>query len=113
MTPKERIMGSSRAKAVTASAAVLLTVLGLANAQAVPSRALQQKVKVYSEPGTYDFTVPAGVTKISVTAVGTGGGGGGGGGAYVAGFAYDGGRGAGGSSGAVVSCDLDVSNART
>ncbi|WP_202120911.1 ubiquitin-like protein [Streptomyces sp. BA2] len=95
---------------VAATVGVLLPASGMtpAHAAKVPSHTpgdsrfamLTGKVS-YSVPGTYSFTVPAGVTRITTSVTGAGGGGGGAGGV----LGYFGG---GGGGGATVHCTLQV-----
>lgn len=62
----------------------------------------------FTTPGTYTFTVPYGISSLSVNVIGAGGGGGGGG--YNCG---DGGAGAGGGSGGHQSVNLTVVGGQT
>ncbi|WP_109284548.1 hypothetical protein [Streptomyces orinoci] len=91
---------SWRAVLVCAAAVPLVAVPGPASAAPEPV------VKAYTTGGRYEFTVPAGVTRIHVTAVGSGGGGGGGGGNNDG--PLSGAGGGGGSSGAVEACTIKV-----
>ncbi len=86
---------------VSAVAAVsLLTVPGSASA------ALAPVVTTFDSPGNHSFTVPDGVSRIHVVAVGGGGGGGGGGGNN--GGVLSGAGGGGGGGGAGASCVATV-----
>jgi hypothetical protein len=61
---------------------------GVTSARQDNDMPLQTYSQLYSEPGTYTFTVPAGVTSISMVGVGAGGGGGVGGYAPPGGDTY-------------------------
>lgn len=65
-----------------------------------------EQSQTFRSPGTYTFTVPADVSRITVVAIGGSGGGGAGGGSK--GGNLTGGGGGAGGAGAKVVCDLDV-----
>ena len=69
--------------------------------------------QLWTTPGTYTWTVPAGVTRILVDIEGGGGGGGGGGGAYYNNAYYSGNGGGGGGSGSRQLGFIDVSKTDT
>ena len=62
------------ARAAAATAAAALMTAGLAGVAASPASAVSGYVTAWT-PGTYTWTVPAGVTQISVKAYGAQGGG--------------------------------------
>lgn len=110
-----------RRRAVVAAAVasgVLGGVLPMGQALAAPGDG--KTTLTFSEVKTTQMKVPAGVTKIVMTAVGPGGGGGGGGGGQDtappgtpgAGM-FGGGGGAGGAAGAYFQCTLNVTPGET
>ncbi|WP_020636148.1 hypothetical protein [Amycolatopsis alba] len=78
---------------------------------AVPPTARAAETRIYDEPGRYTFTVPDGVTALTVRVWGGGGAGGNGGGDYDEGIAVhseraSGGGGGGGGGGSYLECAL-------
>ncbi|MFJ8472548.1 hypothetical protein [Kitasatospora sp. NPDC094011] len=98
---------SSPRRAVLVSTVVAASLLSLSSASAAPA----PKVETFASPGEHTFTVPKGVSRIRVVALGGGGGGGGGGGNNDG--PLSGGGGGGGGSGAAVSCLLSVKSGST
>ncbi|MGW4517950.1 glycine-rich domain-containing protein [Streptomyces sp. NPDC004393] len=86
---------------------VALAALGAA-APGPASAAPAAEVKAFATPGDHTFTVPQGVSRVRIEALGPGGGGGGGGG-NANGPLTGGGGGAGGSGG-LVTCSVAVSS---
>lgn len=58
-----------------------------------------KRTEIFTTPGTYSWTCPAGVTSVVVECYGGGGGGGGGGAGYTSssGYSWSGGAGASGA----------------
>ncbi|PAU44296.1 hypothetical protein CK936_35595 [Streptomyces albireticuli] len=95
---------------------MLAGVLPVGQASAAPAGG--KTTLTFSEAKTTRVTVPDGVTKIVMTAVGPGGGGGGGGGGLVAptgngAIMLAGGGGAGGAAGGYFQCTLNVTPGET
>ncbi|MEU7062897.1 hypothetical protein [Streptomyces sp. NPDC046161] len=88
------------------AALVVAAMVPLVAAPGPASAAPTAVVKAFGSPGQHEFTVPAGVTEIHVTAVGAGAGGSGGGGNN--GGILSGAGGGGGGAGATVACTVRV-----
>ncbi|GHD78537.1 hypothetical protein GCM10010317_098000 [Streptomyces mirabilis] len=111
--------GRGRSSGQAGQAAVLVLAAVLSGA-AVPAQAQSPArdaaaaapvTKVYATPGTYQFTVPQGVTQLTATVVGadgSGGGGGVGGNGNTQQYGGGGGGGAGGNGGGAVGCVFPV-----
>ncbi|RKT09580.1 hypothetical protein BX285_6675 [Streptomyces sp. 1114.5] len=114
-------LGKGRSSSRAGQAAVLV-VAAVLSGSAMPAQARAQApardaaaaapvTKVYATPGTYEFTIPKGVTQLRATAVGAGGSGGGGGSGGNGNqfqFGGGGGGGAGGNGGGAVECVFPV-----